>query len=244
MSANRFYAPFHLGLQDLWLDNSETHHLLHVKRICVGDVIVLFNGLGYECDAKIVEVKGGRARVKIGSIEAISRERNVGIDIAFAIPKGRYAQFLVQKCTELGVQRLIPTHFERSVVRFRGDSSDKVEKWKRVVIETSKQCGRNVITEIRDVVDFDNIVKQVGAYDLSFVASTVSGTNNLKNILQEYPKVNSIICFIGPEGGFTPREMSMARDAGCQIVNLGKQILRVETAAIAISSILSYHYLN
>jgi Uncharacterized protein conserved in bacteria len=63
-----------------------------VKRVSVGDMIVLFNGVGDECDAKIVEIKSGRARVEIGTIKAISRERKVGIDIAFAIPKGRYSQ--------------------------------------------------------------------------------------------------------------------------------------------------------
>lgn len=244
MSVNRFYAPFHVGLQDVWLDYSETHHLLHVKRVGYGDMIILFNGLGDECDAKIVEVKRGRAKVEIGRIKAISREGSVAIDVAFAIPKGRYSQFLVQKCTELGVQRLIPTHFERSTVRIKAGCSDKIEKWKRVVIETSKQCGRNIVTEITAVSDFDTILKRVGDYDLSLFACSQSETNNFKNILQEHQKIHNIIGFIGPEGGFTPREMSMARDAGCQFVNLGKQILRVETAAIAISSILAYHYLH
>ncbi|GJQ58407.1 MAG: 16S rRNA (uracil(1498)-N(3))-methyltransferase [Candidatus Scalindua sp. AMX11] len=244
MSINRFYAPFQSDLQDLWLDYSETHHLLHVKRVSVGDIIVLFNGVGDECDAKIVEIKRGRARVEIGTIKAISREGNVGIDIAFAIPKGRHSQFLIQKCTELGVQRLIPIHFERSVVRMKSDCSDKIDKWKRIVIEASKQCGRNVITEITAAVDFEDILKRVGDYDLSLVATSQSEADNLKNILQEHQKVNSIIGFIGPEGGFTTRELSIALDAGCQFVSLGKQILRVETAAIAISSILSYHYLN
>ncbi|MDR4503869.1 MAG: 16S rRNA (uracil(1498)-N(3))-methyltransferase [Candidatus Scalindua sp.] len=244
MSVNRFYAPFHHGLQDLWLDYSETHHLLHVKRVSVGDMIVLFNGLGDECDARIVEVKSGRAKVEIGRIKAISREGDVAIDIAFAIPKGRYSQFLVQKCTELGVQRLIPTHFERSVVRIKAGASDKIEKWKRVVIEASKQSGRNIITEITAVSEFDTVLKRVGDYDLSLVACSQSETNNFKNVLQEHQKIHSIIGFIGPEGGFTTREMHLARDAGCQFVNLGKQILRVETAAIAVSSILSYHYRN
>ncbi|MDR4497605.1 MAG: 16S rRNA (uracil(1498)-N(3))-methyltransferase [Candidatus Scalindua sp.] len=244
MSLNRFYAPFHSGLQDIWLDKAETHHLQHVKRMGIGDMFVLFNGEGEECDAKVIEVKGGRVRVEIGRIKAISRESKVRIDIAFAIPKGRYSQFLVQKCAELGVQRLIPLHYERSAVRIKSGCSDKIEKWKRVVIETSKQCGRNMITEIAAVENFDTLLKRVSDYDLSLFACSQSETNDFKNILKEHQKVNNIIGFVGPEGGFTTNEMRMAKEAGCQFVSLGEQILRVETAAIAISSILAYHYLN
>ncbi|MCP5003064.1 MAG: 16S rRNA (uracil(1498)-N(3))-methyltransferase [Planctomycetes bacterium] len=244
MSVNRFYAPFHSGLPDLWLDYSETHHLLHVKRLSVGDTIVLFNGVGEECDAEIVEVKSGRVKVGIGRIKAISREGGVGIDISFAIPKGRYSQFLVQKCTELGVRRLMPTHFERSVVRVKAGCSERIEKWKRVVIEASKQCGRNIITEVTAALDFEHTLEKVGEYDLSLVASSQSETKNLKNVLQVHQKVNNIIGFVGPEGGFTTREIDMARDAGCKFVDLGRQILRVETAAIAMSAILSYQYLS
>ena len=83
MSLRRFYAPFHSGLQDLWLDKSETHHLIHVKRMGIGDMLVLFNGEGVECDAKIIEIKGGRVKVKIGRIKAISRESRVRIDNGF-----------------------------------------------------------------------------------------------------------------------------------------------------------------
>ncbi len=244
MSINRFYAPFHASSQDIWLDSSETHHLLHVKRMKIGDMLVLFNGVGNECDAEIVEVKGKKVKVRVGQIKAVSKEGSVKIDIAFAIPKGRYSHFLVQKCTELGVQKLIPLHYERSVVRFATECSEKIEKWKRIALETSKQCGRNMITEINTVMDFSNSLKSVENYDLSLFACSQSDSNNLKNILQEHQKVNSIISFIGPEGGFTSEEIRMAREAGCQFVSLGERILRVETAAIAISTILSYNYLN
>ncbi len=99
-----------------------------------------------------------------------------------------------------------------------------------------------IITEISDVMDFEEILKNLENYGLSLFACKQSGYDNLKNILHEYQKINSIIVFIGPEGGFTPKEIEIAKDAGCKFVGLGRQTLRVETATIAISAILSYHF--
>lgn len=241
---NRFYVPFLVGLKNVWIDSSESHHILHVKRLKTGDNIVLFNGTGDECSAEIVEISGSKVKVELSQSKTISKENRACIDIAFAIPKGKRSHFLIQKCTELGVDKLIPANYERSVVKLKSESSGKIEKWRKIAIESSKQCGRNTITEIGDVVDFGDILEDAGIYDLSLFACNQSDSNNLKNTLQEYPKVNNIVCFIGPEGGFTLNEIEMARRAGCEFVNLGQRILRVETAAIAVSTILSYHYSN
>ncbi len=242
MSVSRFCVPFHAGMKDIWIDGAETHHMLRVKRAKIGDLIILFNGRGDECSAEIIEVKGSKVKVKIGQIKAVSKESNVGIDIAFAIPKGKRSHFLIQKCAELGVQKLFPLHYERSVVKLKADCSGKIKKWQKIAVEASKQCGRNTITEINDVMDFGSILKCVGNYDISLFACNQSVSNNLKNILKEHQRVNNIISFIGPEGGFTSKEMEMAKEAGCEFVSLGQSTLRVETSAIVISAILSYHY--
>lgn len=180
--------------------------------------------------------------MKIGQIKTVNKENNVGIDIAFAIPKGKRSHFLIQKCTELGVRKLIPLHYDRSVVRFKAGDSGKIEKWEKIAIEASKQCGRNVLTDICGAMDFSSILKNVKDYDLSLFACNQPGSDNLKNILQEKQKINSIISFIDPEGGFTSREIDMAKGAGCKFVSFGQRTLRVETAAIAISAILYHHF--
>ncbi len=239
---NRFYVPFHAGLKNLWIDSSESHHIIHVKRLKIGDNIIVFNGMGNEFDAEIEEIKDSRVKVKINQQNTISEENTIGIDIAFAIPKGKRSHLLIQKCTELGARKLVPINYGRSVVKLKDDCSVKIEKWQKIAIEASKQCGRNTITEIGKVVDFDNILKTVESYDLPLFTCNQSDSNNLKNTLQEHPKPNSIISFIGPEGGFTSNEIEMAMKAGCKFVSLGQRILRVETAAIAVSAILSYHY--
>ena len=239
---NRFYVPFHAGLKNLWIDSSESHHIIHVKRLKIGDSIIVFNGTGDEFEAKIEDIEDNRVNVRINQQKTISKENIVEIDIAFAIPKGKRSHLLIQKCTELGVHKLIPINYARSVVKLKDDCSVKIEKWQKIAIEASKQCGRNTITEIGNVVDFDNILNTSDSYDLPLFACSQSDSDNLKNTLQEHPKPNNILSFIGPEGGFTTNEIEMAKRAGCKFVSLGSQILRVETAAIAVSAILSYQY--
>ena len=239
---NRFYVPFHADVKDLWISSSESHHITHVKRLQIGDDIIVFNGMGDEYDAEIEDIEDNRVKVKINQQKTTSKENSVGIDIAFAIPKGKRSNLLVQKCTELGVRKLIPTNYDRSVVKLKDDCSAKIEKWQKIAIEASKQCGRNTITEIGKVVNFNNVLKTADSYDLPLFACNQSDSNNLKISLQEHPKVNSIIGFIGPEGGFTADEIEMAKKVDFKFVSLGRRILRVETAAIAVSAILSYHY--
>jgi 16S rRNA (uracil1498-N3)-methyltransferase len=239
---NRFYVPFHAGLKNLWIDSSESHHIIHVKRLKIGDSIIVFNGTGDEFEAEIEDIEDNRVNVRINQQKTISKENIVEIDIAFAIPKGKRSHLLIQKCTELGVHKLIPINYARSVVKLKDDCSVKIEKWQKIAIEASKQCGRNTITEIGNVVDFDNILNTSDSYDLPLFACSQSDSDNLKNTLQEHPKPNNILSFIGPEGGFTSNEIEMAKRAGCKFVSLGSQILRVETAAIAVSAILSYQY--
>jgi 16S rRNA (uracil1498-N3)-methyltransferase len=231
-------------LKNIWIDSSESHHIIHVKRLKTGDKIVLFNGMGDECSAEIVEISGSKVKVELSQSKTISKENRVGIDIAFAIPKGKRSHFLIQKCTELGVRKLIPINYAHSVVKLKAESSEKIEKWRKIAIEAAKQCERNTITEIGEVVDFENVLKTVDSYDLLLFACNQPDSNNLKNTLHEHPKPNNIVSFIGPEGGFTSNEMEMAKRAKCEFVSLGQRTLRVETAAIAISAILSYHYSN
>ena len=241
---NRFYVPFQDRLENTWIDSSESHHIIHVKRLKIGDNIVLFNGMGIECNAEIIEIDGNKVRVEANQYKTVNKENKVGIDIAFAVPKGKRSHFLIQKCTELGVRKLIPTNYTHSVVKLKSESSEKIEKWRKIAIEASKQCGRNTVTEVSGIVDFHNILENLDIYDLPLFACNQPDSNNLRNTLQEHPKPNNIVSFIGPEGGFTSNEIEMAKKAGCKFVSLGQRTLRVETAAIAVSAILSHHYSN
>lgn len=242
MHQDRFYIPNTPTVHEIWIDGKEAHHILHVKRAKAGSKITLFDGSGIEYVATVTEILGDKLKVFIEQTREVDRESSVDITMAFSIPKGKCATLLIQKCSELGVKSLIPLHCERSVVDIRHKSTEKTEKWNKVVIEASKQCKRNYLTKIEDVMPFDGLMKTVCNYDLSLIACTNTHTRTLKSVLTEHPSARRIICLIGPEGGFTRTEVEMAVKSGCIPVSVGHSILRIETAVVAISSMLLYAY--
>lgn len=215
---------------------------MHVKRAKLGNKITLFDGKGFEYLTHVTEISNDSLKVFIEQSKAIDREPGIDITLAFSIPKGKLVTFLIQKCAELGIKTLIPLHCTRSVVDIRNKSAEKIERWNKIAIEASKQCKRNFITTIEKVTPLDDLIKTVCSYDLSLIACTEPHTKTLKSVLCERPSVKKIICLIGPEGGFTRDEIEMAEKAGCIPISLGRSTLRIETAALAISSILLYAY--
>lgn len=242
MHQDRFYLSYTPETPEIWLDGSEAHHILHVKRAKLGSTITLFDGKGSEYLARITEILHNKLKVRIEQSREVDRESCVNISIAFSVPKGKLSAFLVQKCAELGIKTLIPLHCTRSVVDIRDKSAEKIERWDRITIEASKQCKRNSITKIEDVMSFDSLMKTVCNYDLSLIACPEPRTKTLKCIVNEHPSAKKILCLIGPEGGFIHGEIELAGKAGCIPISIGHSTLRVETAAIAISSMLLYAY--
>ena len=242
MHQDRFYIPYTPTVHEIWIDGKEAHHILHVKRAKPGSKITLFDGKGIEYLADVTEILDDKLKVFIEQTREVDRESGVDVVIAFSIPKGKCASFLIQKCAELGVKTLIPLQCERSVVDIRHKSAEKIEKWNKVVIEASKQCKRNFLTKIEDVMSFDGLMKTFCDYNLSLIAWTHTHPKTLKSILSEYPSARKIICLVGPEGGFTRSEIEMAEKSGCIPISIGQSILRIETAVIAISSMLLYAY--
>lgn len=244
----RYFAPFEPDSKEIWVNGPEAHHMLHVKRLKVNDRVLLFNGVGYECSGCITaiyqEKDSHQKRIKISAedIKIVDTELNISITMAFSPPKGKRADLIIQKSSELGIRKLIPLISERSIVRLPPTESQKIEKWRRTAIEASKQCGRNIITEICKVMTFDSLIQSVGTYNLAILFSPEAKMRGIKEILKGYREISNILYIIGPEGGFSDREIKEAEEAGCKIARLASPILRAETAAIAIAAILMYEY--
>lgn len=216
--------------------------MLHVKRVRLGEKLLMFDGKGREAVGRVVEAQRDRARVAIEGVDEVNREARVAITLAFSIPKGKRSEFLVQKCCELGVRKLIPLKCERSVVKLAPKGSHKVEKWRSVAVEASKQCGRTYITEIAEALSLPELADTVDAYRPKFLASAGPGALVLSEAVRDNADPRNILCIIGPEGGFSKKEMDIAAQAGCIPVNLGPSVLRIETAAVALVSMLLYAY--
>jgi 16S rRNA (uracil1498-N3)-methyltransferase len=240
----RFFAPLLPDDGELLLDGQEAHHMLHVKRLRPGEGVLLFDGGGREAVARIVGAERGIARLCIERVDKVDREARIPISLAFSVPKGKKAEFLVQKCCELGVRRLIPLGCERSVVKLAQEGSHKTERWRSVALESSKQCGRTYVTEVSEVVSFKGLVEMesIRDYRPRLFASTGPEAVVLSEVIGGDTGPGGVLCIIGPEGGFTEEETEVAVRSGCAPVSLGPRVLRTETAAVALVSILLYAY--
>ncbi|MDZ4815710.1 MAG: 16S rRNA (uracil(1498)-N(3))-methyltransferase [Verrucomicrobiota bacterium] len=244
---DRFYIPSaQFDLQNLKLTGPEAHHCTSVMRHKTGDQIVVFNGAGHEVMAEIVSIEKGDLSLKIKN-QIKSSPLPFEITLAQAIPKGKNMDVIVQKATEIGVRSIIPVLSDRTIVQVDTESSDqKTQKWQHVVIEAAKQCGTNWIPTVETPVVLKSFFSHKLPYDLMLIASLQSDALHFKKVLNRFEEENkgalpkSVLILIGPEGDFTPAEISRAKGAGCQPITLGPLVLRSETAAIYAVSILAY----
>ncbi|MCX7418789.1 MAG: RsmE family RNA methyltransferase [Planctomycetia bacterium] len=235
--------PQVLGSQpdSMELDGAEAHHLLHVLRAKVGDRLGLFNGEGAEALAEIVNIRKRSAELRLLEAWSIPAESRT-LTIAAAMPKGDRARWLIEKSTELGVDRMIPLRTQRSVVE-PGES--KMDKLEQAVIAACKQCGRSHLMTMSPLTPFASLLKgltpdraQIDQPDASSFRPMIAHPDAPTLISEVFSKSGeqSALMLIGPEGGFTDDEFSAAVAAGATPVNLGPHILRIETAAIAVAA--------
>lgn len=217
--ADRFYTPDPLATGEYHLTGPEAHHLHAVRRIAAGERVTLFNGDGREYPAEVLGVGKKSVALLIGEPAAVDRERTPGVWVASAVPKGDRLDFLIEKLTELGAARFTPLLTERSVVR---PKADVVEKYQRMVVEASKQCGRNVLMAIDPPTAWAAFVARGDLPPRRRILHPAGGT--------ELANAGGAVVAVGPEGGFTDAE---AATPGWDAVRLGPTILRIETAAIA-----------
>ena len=243
---DRYYVPYDFNKKILIIDGDEAHHILTVKRLKKGDLLLLFNGKGSECTAEIIDIiydnktRKNKARISINDVKNVNKEIDINITLAFSVPKGKRAEFIIQKCAELGVRKLVPIITSRSIIR--SNFEKKIEKWKKISIEASKQCGRNLIMQISDVLSFEALGKLISDNQISLIFSNEKESQGLKKILQKNKTVNNILSIVGPEGGFSNKEIQQAKEMGCIVAKLTPQILRIETAVVAITSMFIYEY--
>jgi 16S rRNA (uracil1498-N3)-methyltransferase len=251
--AERFYVDSPLAPGPVEVEGPEAHHLAAVCRVRPGDVVCLFNGDGHEYPARVLSAQRRRVTMAVLSRASPARELPFPVEVAAPLPRGDRAQFLLEKLTELGVATFVPVQTRRSVVQPR---EAKLEKLQRHVIEASKQCGRNVLLQVRPLADWDTycrsgssaavkVVAHPQAEDTLDAAAGVPPSDGLDRRPPESgtpaaadvpPLPGGVALAVGPEGGFTDEEVAAARAAGWRVVGLGPRILRVETAALVLAA--------
>ena len=225
--SERFFVSPPIAGDRVQLTGDEARHLAAVMRAQPGDKVTLFDGSGAEFLAEMVAVRKQAVDLTIVERRAISRELSREFTLAVALPKGERQKWLVEKATELGAARLVPLITERGVAEPTPSALDRL---RRTVIEASKQCGRNRLMEIAPPVSAGELF--TAAQGNRFLADPAG--QPLRAIHLETSA--TVTAAIGPEGGFTEEELQSADVAGWQHVSLGRTILRVETAAIAVAA--------
>ena len=226
--SQRFFYPGPLAPGEIVLDGPEPHHLSSVSRHQIGDTIVLFNGDGSQYPAEIISISRKQVIVRVVAIETPIRELPFPLHIGSALPKGDHCDFLIEKLTELGVSDFTPLQTTRTIVHAK---DAKIEKLQRAVIEAGKQCGRNVLMRIHPSIGFAQWCQSVELPTRRFIAHPEGITLSGVAIYER------VVVSIGPEGGFTPEEIALAKSAGWEAVSLGPRILRIETAALTVAAI-------
>ena len=208
------------------LDESAAHHLLKVLRFPDGQNITIFNGDGFDYQAKVTSSKKA-CSVEVLSNEKNQRESSLRLTLAQGIAKGEKMDFLIQKAIELGVNRIIPVQAERCVVRLNGAKLIKrTEHWQKIANHACEQSGRSVIVEVAP------------AQSLSELLSATEGNgyvlhHRAEKGLLAMKKPSQATILIGPEGGLSGVEIDESIASGFQPLLLGGRILRTETASLA-----------
>ncbi len=213
------------------LNTIEAHHAANVLRLKPGAEVELFDGAGLLAAGRIAGIKRSCVAVEISGKHTCPPLPGPGVHLAFAVPKGKRLDWLLEKAGELGVTSIQPVICERSVSGTKDLSEGKLAKWMGHCISAAKQCGVNFLPEIRPPASFGELM-QNSADALGLLGDLSDASTDLSCALARRGREQDIRILIGPEGDFTDRERTEAMDAGYLPVRIGPTVLRVETAAI------------
>lgn len=231
--------------KEIRLSPEETHHLVNVNRANRGDTVVAFDGAGSEWISELISDAKSGAVLWVRFKQQI-KPLGYEITLGQALPKGPSMDAIVRKATEIGARRIVPLASERTQVHLEGERQEKkIEKWQVAALEAAKQCGNSWLPEIAPIQDAAAFMESAKGYDLKLIASLQPGAKSLRDVLQTYRTAHQraprkVLWLIGPEGDFTPAEMSHSKSTGFEPITLGPLVLRCETAAVYALSVLSY----
>jgi len=212
------------------LPDTAAHHAARVLRMQAGDSLTLFNGDGADYTGEIIRITKTEVVAKIVDARTVANESPLNVTLAQAISSGERMDYTLQKAVELAINHIQPLAAERSVVKLTGDKIERRrEHWQNVVIAACEQSGRAVVPQVLPPMPYMEWLSRQEAYALKLMlAPTATQT------LHDLAKPEGSTCLlIGCEGGFSPQEQQAALSCGFTGIQLGKRVLRTETAALA-----------
>ena len=233
----------------IFIIGEDVKHIKNVLRRQIGDIIEICNqenGKTYKCEISKIEEQ----QIQNTIIEELQGEaENLQVDIYQGLPKADKMELIIQKSIELGANAIIPVEMKRCIVKLDDKTANKkIERWQKIAESAAKQSGRNTVPEIRNVIKIEEIAKLKDEYNSIIVCYENEKNNTLKNHLltlkqQVTNKTNvKIAVVIGPEGGLEEKDVQDLKSVGAKIITLGKRILRTETVALNVLSIIMYEW--
>ncbi len=224
-------------------NNEQFHHAKNVLRLKAGDELIIFDDKNNEYRVILENVLSKSLVFNIEyKEEPVAGASRVKITVACAMPKSSHMDDIIDKLTQLGVDRIVPLETERVIVKL--DKRKKLlrkERWDKIALNASQQSQRNALPILEPVKKIKEFLSDSENFDLKLIPALIGERKPLKEVLGNH-KPKNILVMIGPEGDFTSGELELAEKAGCIPVTLGALVLRVETAAVAVTSFIRLYY--
>ena len=220
------------------ISESDYTHITKVLRLTAGDRITVFDTESIEYEGVIMDISSGTIAVQVGNTLRLQTESKLELNLFQAILKGNRMDTVISQATQLGVSGIFPLISERTQVR----STAKVDRWNKIARESTKQCGRTVPPAVSEPVDLQRSLEIRNESEMKIILY-----ENQSELLRDYMSshgnsVKTINIFIGPEGGFSEQEISLAKEKGYTVLGLGERILRAETASVVSLALLQSRY--
>lgn len=216
-------------------------YICGVLRKSVGDRVDLIDGKGYLYRCTIHSMKSRDLFLQVQDVVHRPEEKRPKVTLCVSPIKGPRMDWLVEKATELGVERILPTVFSRTVVRIEDKEKGKLERWKKLAVEASRQSGRFTVPEVVSPTPLRGILPHITGIDNRWVLFEKEKKNAIKDVLSSQ-RENGICIVIGPEGGIDDSEIKWLKESGFTSCTLGDNIFRAETTPLVILSIILYEY--
>jgi 16S rRNA (uracil1498-N3)-methyltransferase len=223
--------PENVGETEFVLVGEEARHAASSLRVRDGSIVVATDGLGKRYEGVVSCATRRRVRATISRVIRGVNEPTVRVALCQAMMRGGRMDTLVEKATECGVARVVPTITKRSEVSPRSGGS-RTERWSRIARAATKQCMRSVVPVVEGPTPFDDAVSFVRGHDIGLIALAGDSSSDVRSALSGRMDARRVALLVGPEGGFTREEAEHALDRGWTAVRLGSRRLRSETAGI------------
>lgn len=228
--------------KNIQIIGEDVNHIKNVLRCKIGEHIEICSKQSNK--AYLCEISNMEENIEAIILEELenNKESNLHINIVQGLPKSDKMELIIQKGTELGVKEFTPLVLKRCIVKIDSkDEEKKIVRWQKQAEVAAKQCGRDIIPKVNNIYNINTILELLKEYDLVLVAYENEKINTLKNELKKVKNKNAkIALIIGPEGGLEEAEVIKLEGNGAKVITLGNRILRTETVAMAVTSILMY----